>query len=117
LKSYKLPAAVLALCAVLFAVNSLWLKGRLPFFTGYFNDILAGCVLMAATNLLLALAGLRPMAKLWHCLALTVSAGLFWEYVTPLYLSRSVSDPLDIAAYAAGGIIWYIVFKSVKRKC
>ena len=29
--------------------------------------------------------------------------GLFWEGITPLYLPRSVADPLDLLAYWLGG--------------
>ena len=35
---------------------------------------------------------------------------MFWEYVTPLYRKKSVSDWLDVFAYVLGGITyWFIV--------
>ena len=37
-------------------------------------------------------------------LAAGVLCGLFWEYVSPLLISGSVSDPLDLLAYLAGGL-------------
>ena len=45
----------------------------------------------------------RKPPRPWHCLALALVCGLFWEYITPLYLPRSVSDPWDILAVLLGG--------------
>lgn len=78
---------------------------------GYFNDILAGVVLLALVNILLWLFRLPGLKKLLPCLALCLACGLFWEFVTPLYLPRSVSDIWDIAAYMAGGGIWWLIYK------
>ena len=78
---------------------------------GYFNDVLAGVVLLALVNILLRLGRLPPLKKLLPCLGLCLACGLFWEFVTPLYLPRSVSDIWDIAAYMAGGGIWWLIYK------
>ena len=36
-----------------------------------------------------------------------LGCGLFWEVLTPLYLSRSVGDPRDVLACWLGGMsLW-----------
>ena len=69
---------------------------------GYAADFLAGGMMLLLLMTALRLAGRRlpgPALSLLFCLG----CGLFWEYVTPLYLSRSVSDPRDVAAVVLGG--------------
>lgn len=70
----------------------------------YFNDILAGITLNAMMSLTT-----KYNARWGLCLTLT--AGIFWEYIAPLFNSRSVSDPLDIIAYLTGFIILTIINK------
>ena len=70
--------------------------------SGYFADFLAGGMMVILLFAVLHLAHRKP-PRLWHCLALALACGLFWEYITPLYLPRSVSDPWDILAVLLGG--------------
>lgn len=44
----------------------------------------------------------------------TLLVSIEWEYITPLYLSRSVSDPMDIVAYFLGVTLYYFVCKKFK---
>lgn len=55
-------------------------------------DALAGAWMLCLLALLLELSGRPPaLGPAWGCL---LGCGLFWEYVTPLYLPRvRVSDP------------------------
>ena len=71
--------------------------------SGYFADFLAGGMMVILLFAVLHLAHRKP-PRLWHCLALALACGLFWEYITPLYLPRSVSDPWDILAVLLGGM-------------
>ena len=103
-------------CALLYGANRLIPPGN-TFLDGYFNDILAGCLILAITNLLLPLGRLKPLCTPLPCLALSLTCGLVWEFITPLYLPGSVSDLWDIAAYMIGGLIWCIIVNIVKRKC
>ena len=64
----------------------------------YFNDVLAGITLNAM------MSSTTKYTPRWG-LCLTLVAGIFWEYITPLFNSRSVSDPLDIVAYLTGFLI------------
>ena len=70
--------------------------------TGYLADFLAGGMMIVLLFAALRLAHRKP-PRPWHCLALALVCGLFWEYITPLYLPRSVSDPWDILAVLLGG--------------
>lgn len=71
------------------------------FFVGYFNDILAGLVILTLTNLLLTLAGLRPLGGI-SAVLFVLLCGLFWELAPLLYKPAAVCDPWDLAAYLAG---------------
>ena len=70
----------------------------------YFNDILAGITLNAMMSL-------TPKYNTRWGLCLTLVAGIFWEYIVPLFNSRSVSDPFDIITYLTGFIIFTIINK------
>lgn len=70
----------------------------------YFNDVLAGITLNAM------MSSTTKYNARWG-LYLTIVAGIFWEYITPLFNSRSISDPLDIVAYLTGFLILTIINK------
>ncbi|ADU31051.1 hypothetical protein [Evansella cellulosilytica] len=46
----------------------------------------------------------------------TFVVGIFWEYVTPMYLSNSVTDPWDIVAYMFGGCIYWLTTTILTKK-
>ena len=101
---------------MLYLINRFIPPGNI-FLDSYFNDILAGCVIVAIVNLLLSFGRINPLTKPLSCLVLCLVCGLIWEYVTPLYKPGAVSDIWDIAAYMLGGLIWCIIIKIAKRKC
>lgn len=68
----------------------------------WFADFLAGGMMVLILWAALRLFG-RKLPRPWHCLALALACGLFWECVTPLYLPRSVGDPRDVLAVLLGG--------------
>ena len=70
--------------------------------SGYFADFLAGGMMVLILFAALSAAKRKPPKPL-SALALAFFCGLFWEFVTPLYLSRSVSDPWDVLAVLLGG--------------
>ena len=82
---------------------------------GYAADFLAGGMMLLLLMTVLRLAGRRlpgPVLSLLFCLC----CGLFWEYVTPLYLYRSVSDPWDVAAVVLGGACWLPLLRRIFAK-
>lgn len=103
---------LLFVCVGLYGLNVLFLKTHTSviFFRFYLNDVLAGALLVAYTNALIGVTPLKPhtLKHLWQMLALTFCAGLFWEFVTPLF-RQSTSDPFDLIAYLIGAGIYYLV--------
>ena len=82
----------------------------LQFVSGYGADVLAGAWILCFLNLVLVWSGRRPIRRMGWAVLFVLGCGIFWEYITPLYLSRTVSDPLDMAAYLAGGCV-YLLFE------
>ena len=113
MKKYFFPAGLLM---GLYALNRFVLipcSGGLlhRLLSGYFADFLAGGMMVLILWAALRLSGRKP-PRPWHCLALALACGLFWECVTPLYLPRSVGDPWDIlAAVLGGGCILPILYR------
>lgn len=70
--------------------------------SGHFADFLAGGMMVVILLAALRLSGRKPPKPLC-ALAFLLACGLFWEYITPLYLPRSVGDPWDILAAVLGG--------------
>jgi hypothetical protein len=56
-------------------------------------------------------APVHAMLKFSPIMFLSFGAGLFWEYVTPLYC-ESTSDPFDLGAYMLGGLAYFITVRS-----
>ena len=104
MKKYGFAAGVLM---SLYALNRFALLPRADgllhrLLSGYLADFLAGGMMVILLFAALRLAHRKP-PRPWHCLALALVCGLFWEYITPLYLPRSVSDPWDILVVLLGG--------------
>ena len=70
----------------------------------HFADFLAGGLMLCVLGALLAAGGRPFRPRGLPVSAYLLGCGWFWEYVTPLYLSRSVSDPWDILAVWLGGM-------------
>ena len=105
MKKYGFAAGVLM---SLYALNRFALLPRADgllhrLLSGYLADFLAGGMMVILLFAALRLAHRKP-PRPWHCLALALVCGLFWEFITPLDLPRSVSDPWDILAVLRGGI-------------
>ena len=110
---YILNLSLPGLCFILYLVNNYLIKPfyGLPLTGNYFNDILAGIVLLSFSNILLSFYSGKDILikKFYIMMVFLLAAGLFWEYVTPLYKPGAVSDVLDIPAYMTGGIIYYVI--------
>ena len=79
------------------------------FLSSYGADVLAGAWILCFLNLLLVWSGRRPIRRMAWAALFVLGCGVFWEYITPLYLNRVVSDPLDVAAYLAGGCMYMVL--------
>ena len=92
-----------------------WLKW---FMTCYFNDLVGGITFIAYCNsVFYYYKGM--LYKLWRIELLLFLCGIFWEYITPLFRTDTISDPYDIMAYMCGGFIYWIImfgYKKIKYK-
>lgn len=84
----------------------------------HFNDFLGGISIMAYINLILSLKKDKPLRieKFWILTLSIILIGIFWEVISPLYLSNSTGDPLDIFAYFLGGCAYFGLDKYFARK-
>ncbi|UCZ52173.1 hypothetical protein LGQ02_15155 [Bacillus shivajii] len=88
------------------------------FFHWYFNDIFAGMMILALSNLFILIGKQFRLYMFTFkvMMLVTFMVGLFWEYITPLYLRSSVTDPIDIIAYMFGGGLYWLTMKYVMKK-
>lgn len=103
---------------LLYLLNKYYLRIVLyyPFFRFYFNDVLAGIVILAYSNIVISLSKVKfNLVSFKNIVIFNLLIGLFWEYVTPLYYSKSTGDPLDVVAYVLGGIVYYFIIKIFNR--
>ena len=77
-------------------------------------DLLAGALMLCVVNAALEAAGRQTVRRFLPASAFLLGCGWFWEYVTPLYLSHSVSDPRDMAAAWLGGMVMLIWMRRQK---
>ena len=98
MRRYAVPAAAIA---ALYALNRFVL---IPHTAGLLHRMLAGGLMVCVLGALLAAAGLPAPARVLPVPAFPLACGLFWEYVSPLYLPCSVSDPWDVLAVWLGGM-------------
>ena len=114
-----LNVSAIFMVACFYALNRFWLKPHIGgvFLSGYFNDLLAGAAILAIANVLWELTPFapgRPFTRFQWALVTVVPAGLFWEYVTPLYRLSSVSDPYDLLAYLIGGLVFWSLIRIMR---
>lgn len=118
MRRYLPPAAAIA---ALYALNRLLLvphtAGALhDLLAWHFTDFLAGGLMLCVLGALLAMAGLPVRLRGLPVSAYLLACGLFWEYVTPRYLPRSVSDPRDILAVWLGGMGMLLCLRLRERR-
>jgi hypothetical protein len=82
-----------------------------PFFDYYLNDLIAVPVTLYLSSIILGfIYGLMPFPI--SNLRIIISVLLFsitFELIMPLLSNDFTSDSYDFAAYAAGGLIYYII--------
>lgn len=76
------------------------------FLSCYFNDLTGSIGFTAFADFMLHFCG-RGLDKYWQILCLTISFGILWEVVTPMFRPSSVGDFFDVVAYVVGGSIYY----------
>lgn len=100
---------LLILSIILYGINKIYIsKLGIDFFCCYFNDLLAGIVFFCVLSLINCF-WLKKRISIITQFSFLCIAGVFWEYITPLYNSSSVSDPKDIVFYISGGFLFCMV--------
>ena len=96
----------MAVCASIYAANQLWLKSVVEqgWVHSHLNDLLVMGVMLPYSNALIRYCRAPEWQLLgWRrVLPFTLVGGLFWEYIAPLYVPWSITDPWDIAAFLTG---------------
>lgn len=106
---------IIGITIILYTINQI-IKSKIPinairwFMSCYFNDTIGGMTFSAYYNTVLAFRG-KQMSKLWQIELLLFFAGLFWEYVTPIFRANTVSDICDVLAYMIGGVLYWLIIR------
>lgn len=113
-------AAALAGCALLFAANRMLEAAHAApaAARGWLDD---GLVLPLALGTALVLHRLRGRSAAWtlppgQVLLGVALLGVVFEWLLPLADGRATADPLDLAAYAAGGGVFATLINRPARK-
>lgn len=103
--------------AALYAINRFILlpAGTPSWYAWHANDVLGGLLFISIVNGALSHSPLPPLRGVLPVTGLMLLCGVFWEYITPLYLPRSVSDPWDLLAYWLGGMAYLFILFFYKR--
>jgi len=100
-----------------YLVNRELIKPHLPhysaLFHGHFNDCLLVPVALPFFLLVYRWLGLRPddaAPRFWE-IALHVAVWcVFYKWFAPAILHKGVADPADIACYAGGGVVAWLLW-------
>jgi hypothetical protein len=102
----------------LYAVNRGLIKPHLhaysPFFDGHFDDTLLVPVALPVFLLVYRSLGLRPdnaPPRWWEIVLHLAIWSLFFKWFGPVVLHRSVADPVDVACYAGGGLVAWLLWR------
>ena len=119
LMSRRNNLVIIAITITLYIINQI-IKKQIPiepirwFMSCYFNDTIGGMTFIAYCNIVFSFYN-RKMVKLWQIEALLFFAGLFWEYVTPLFRENTISDIWDVFAYMMGGFLYWILTRKEEK--
>ena len=115
---YARDPVFLAALAI-YGVNRVLIKPHLhpysPFFHGHLDDSLLVPVALPIFLLVYRLLGLRPdnaVPRWWEIALHLLVWSIFFKWFGPVVLHRSVMDPVDVASYAIGGgiawVLWHL---------
>lgn len=110
----KKNSLIIIICSMLYLLNKIvflnTINTFLTFFLKcYFNDILAGLVIISLFNILIIITFSIKINKYYYILLLLLIIGLFWEYSPKLIRKNAVSDIIDIFAYEFGGLLYWFI--------
>lgn len=86
-------------------------NGHIYYFcTCYFDDLMAGTLMMSSINIVLVLLFSKRIKNLFPILLMMLLIGIFWEYSPNIFRENAVSDIADIVAYEIGGLFYWFLF-------
>lgn len=120
LREFPLNGIICITVIVMYFANNLFFKqhsgdGLLNYIlVCHFNDTVGGLLFVSYTNILLNTR--HQMLERWSViLVFCLSAGVFWEFVTPIFRKNTTSDVIDVICYAIGGSIYWLLAKLVRN--
>ncbi|GGM41924.1 hypothetical protein GCM10011351_30020 [Paraliobacillus quinghaiensis] len=117
-KLFKQSLGIAIVTLSLYTFNKLYLSNHvfIRLINYYFNDILGGVLIVSYTNMVSILLHQYKLVllKVPNIILFTLAVGLFWEYVTPLYYTKSITDLYDVLAYITGGLIYWVAVNSLR---
>lgn len=121
LKISKINLLIIIVCVLSCIINKRCLgftEGIVNWFLScYYNDIVGAIAFSAYCDIISSNSMVQKykINKLWKLEIILLICGLFWEYITPIIRTDTVSDIFDILAYLSGGIVFWLV-KSIHLK-
>lgn len=119
---FAIQAPILAFASLLYVVNKLFLgpgwdsSSCIGFFlTGYFDDMLAPIVFFSLVNMSFSVSRVQ-MVYIMPLVMFTVIAGCFWEFIAPVFIEESVSDPADFVAYIVGTVVYWAATSFIRQQ-
>lgn len=88
------------------------------FFHGHFNDCLLAPVALPVFLLVYRWLGLRPddaPPRFWEVMLHVMVWSLFFKWFGPMVLHHGDPDPSDLACYAGGGIVAWLLWHHAGR--
>ena len=82
------------------------------FFNCYFNDILAGTLIISIINFLYLTID-KHFIELKQIFFIVLIVGLIWEYC-PFLPEDSIADVYDLIAYQVGGLLYREIYRVIE---
>ena len=119
IKQRTLNVVLIFTILVLYLLNNNYFKSHTTgiiryFLVCYFNDLICPLLFFSYANLLLLTVD-KEITQLWLTCLVGLCASCFWEFGAPYIKSTAITDPIDIAFYLAGSIIYWVILRCVRK--
>ena len=119
IKRRPLNAVLIFVVLVLYLLNNNYFKSHTTgitryFLVCYFNDLICPLLFFSYANLLLLTVD-KEITQVWLTCLVGLCASCFWEFGAPYIKSTAITDPIDIAFYLAGSIIYWRILRCVRK--
>ena len=106
---FLLNIKIFIICVIIFGINKIIPMNNV-FRSNYLNDLLAMPLLLSYSNCIYILN--KKTFKITSIITLFIVCSIMWEFITPIFLSKSTKDYLDILQYFIGTIIYILITKT-----